>query len=148
MAMLTWLCQKNVTSCSWFALYNYKQDSRALHGTSICIFFTKYMLWLTHAGVIPCVKTNDISRILSENWYLENVIEKWKMRDKVRRSGAWWWLVVEMGGGMGMDGAGRRQRPPCMLDCSRDLFLFNCWAMRLREIMMWREVWVSFVKLS
>ena len=26
---------------------------------------------------------------------------------------------------MGMDGAGRRQRPPCMLDCSRDLFLFK-----------------------
>ena len=27
------------------------------------------------------------------------------MRDKVRRSGAWWWLVVGLGGGMGMDGA-------------------------------------------
>ena len=26
---------------------------------------------------------------------------------------------------MGMDGAGRRQRPPCMLDCYRDLFLFQ-----------------------
>ena len=26
---------------------------------------------------------------------------------------------------MGLDGAGRRQRPPCMLDCSRDLFLFQ-----------------------
>ena len=69
---------KNVTSCSWFALYNYKQDSRALHGTSICIFFTKHLLWLTHAGEIPCVKTNDILIILSENWYLENVIEKMK----------------------------------------------------------------------
>ena len=41
-------------------------------------FFTKHLLGLTHAGVIPCVKTNDISRILSENWYLENVIEKMK----------------------------------------------------------------------
>ena len=29
-----------------------------------------------------------------------------------------------MGGGMGMDGADRRQRPPCMLDYSRDVFLF------------------------
>ena len=37
-------------------------------------FFTKHLLWLTHAGVIPCVKTNDISRILSEKWYLENCI--------------------------------------------------------------------------
>ena len=27
------------------------------------------------------------------------------MRDKVRRSGAWWLLVVGLGGGMGMDGA-------------------------------------------
>ena len=27
------------------------------------------------------------------------------MRDKVRRSGAWWRLVVGLGGGMGMDGA-------------------------------------------
>ena len=51
-----------------------KQDARALHGT------TKHLLWLTHAGVIPCVKTNDISRICSKNgisrissknWYLE-----------------------------------------------------------------------------
>ena len=41
-------------------------------------FFTKHLLLLTHAGVIPCVKTNDILRILSENWYLENVIEKMK----------------------------------------------------------------------
>ena len=39
-------------------------------------FSTKHLLWLTHAGVIPCVKTNDISRIGSENWYLKNVIEK------------------------------------------------------------------------
>ena len=30
-------------------------------------FFTKHLLRLTHAGVIPFVKTNDISRILSEN---------------------------------------------------------------------------------
>ena len=26
---------------------------------------------------------------------------------------------------MGMDGVGRRQRPLCMLGCSRDLFLFQ-----------------------
>ena len=39
-------------------------------------FFTEHLL--SHAGVIPCVKTNDISRILSENWYLDNVIEKMK----------------------------------------------------------------------
>ena len=41
-------------------------------------FFTELLFSLTHAGVIPCVKTNDISRISSENWYLENVIEKMK----------------------------------------------------------------------
>ena len=28
------------------------------------------------------------------------------MRDKVRRSGAWWWLVVGLGGGLRMDGIG------------------------------------------
>jgi len=48
---------------------------------------------LTHAGLIPCVKTNDISRILSENWYLENVIEKnerWEIRrGGVERGGDW-----------------------------------------------------------
>ena len=53
-------------------------------------FFIKHLLWLTHAGVIPCVKTNDILR---------------KRRDKVRRSRAWWWLVVGLSGGMGMDNA-------------------------------------------
>ena len=41
-------------------------------------FFYKTPIVLTHAGVIPCVKTNDISRILSENWYLDNFIEKMK----------------------------------------------------------------------
>ena len=39
-------------------------------------FFYKTPVVIYHAGVIPCVKTNDISRIVSENWYLENVIEK------------------------------------------------------------------------
>ena len=37
-------------------------------------FFTKHLLWLTHAGVIPFVKTNDILRILSEKWYLDHFI--------------------------------------------------------------------------
>ena len=31
---------------------------------------------MTHARVIPCVKTNDILRISSEKWYLKNFIEK------------------------------------------------------------------------
>ncbi len=57
-------------------------------------FFTKHLLWLTHAGVIPCVKTNDISRILSENGYLENVNEKnerWEIRwGGVEHGGDWW----------------------------------------------------------
>ena len=43
-------------------------------------FFYTTPVVIAHAGVIPCVKTSDISRILSENWYLENVIEK--MKDK------------------------------------------------------------------
>ena len=30
-------------------------------------FFTKHLLWLTLAGVIPCVKPNDISRIYRKN---------------------------------------------------------------------------------
>ena len=55
------------------------------------LFFIKHLLWLTHAWVKPCVKTNDSSR---------------KRRDKVSRSGAWWWLVVGLSGGMGMDDAG------------------------------------------
>ena len=36
--------------------------------------FTKHLLWLTHAGVIPFVKTNDISRILLQKWYLKSFI--------------------------------------------------------------------------
>ena len=53
-------------------------------------FFIKHLLWLTHAGLIKCVKTDDISR----------------KRYKVRRSGAWWWLVVGLSGGMGMGDTG------------------------------------------
>ena len=45
------------------------------------------------------------------------------------------------------DGWRRQAATATMLDCSRD-FLFNCLAMRLWEIRMWREVRVSFVKLS
>ena len=55
-------------------------------------FFTKHLLLLTHAGVVPCVKTNDISRILSENWNLENFIEK--MKDE-RQGEEEWSVVVE-----------------------------------------------------
>ena len=39
-------------------------------------FFYKTPIVIYPCRVIPCVKTNDISRILSKNWYLENVIKK------------------------------------------------------------------------
>ena len=62
---------------------------------------------MTHAGVIPCVKTNDISRILSKNWYLENVIKK--MKDE--RKGEEEWSVVVTGGRNGRrHGDGRRRQ--------------------------------------
>ena len=53
-------------------------------------------------------------------------------------------MVVTGGRNGRRHGDGRRRQAVAatMLDCSRD-FLFNCSAMRL-----WREVWVSFVKLS
>ena len=45
-------------------------------------FFTKHLLLLTHAGVIPCVKINDILRILLETWYLDHFIEKMISRER------------------------------------------------------------------
>ena len=45
------------------------------------------------------------------------------------------------------DGWRRQAAAATMLDCSR-VFFFNCSAMRLWDIRMWREVRVSFVKLS
>ena len=55
-------------------------------------FFTKHLLWLTHAGVIPCVKTNDISRILSENGISRISSKKWYLYSYKRLS--WWWWCV------------------------------------------------------
>ena len=117
-------------------------------------FFAKHLLWLTHAGVIPCVKTNDISRISSEKWYLKNFNkrmiswERWEIR---------WgeWGVVVTGGRTGRrHGDGWRwQWPPCQI--VRQTSFFNCPTMRLWEIMMnkarpylqmWRGVWVSFLQ--
>ena len=73
--------------------------------------------------------------------------------DKVKRSGVWWWLVVGLSGGMGIDDAGSGhqaslfQRLPFLIAQQSGLL-----DIRMNEgrpcLQMWRGVLVSFSLIS
>ena len=75
--MLTWLCKKMSLPA---------HDLRYIITSKMLVHYTEHQyafFYKTHVVIYPCrsnpcVKTNDITRILSENWYLEYVIEKMK----------------------------------------------------------------------
>ena len=72
-------------------------------------FFTKHLLWLTHVGVITCVKTNDILRILSENG-MSTISSKKRYVEKDDRGEEEWGVVVTGGRNGRRHGDGRRRQ--------------------------------------